>query len=105
MYLGRDPDFVIVGEAEDGRQAVQLAIELQPDVVLMDLLMPVLDGVAAIQAIRRDAPGVEIVALTSVLDDDQVVAAVRAGAIGYLVKDAHGLELKEAIRAAAMGRV
>jgi two-component system, NarL family, response regulator LiaR len=74
-------------------------------VVLMDLLMPVLDGIAAIQAIRREAPAVEIVALTSVIDDDQVVAAVRAGAIGYLVKDARGLELKEAIRAAAAGRV
>ena len=105
MYLGRDPAFEIVGEAEDGAQAVQLAVDLEPDVVLMDLLMPVLDGVSAIQAIRRQSTGVEIVALTSVLDDAQVVGAVRAGAIGYLVKDARGLELKEAIRAAAAGRV
>jgi two-component system, NarL family, response regulator LiaR len=105
MYLGRDPSFDVVGEAEDGQQAVQLAAERHPDVILMDLLMPVMDGIAAIQAIRRDVPGAEVVALTSVLDDEQVVAAVRAGAIGYVLKDAHGLELKEAIRAAADGRV
>jgi DNA-binding NarL/FixJ family response regulator len=105
MYLERDPGFEIVGEAEDGQQAVGLAAERRPDVVLMDLLMPVMDGVAAIEAIRRTSPGVEIVALTSVVDDEQVVKAVRAGAIGYLLKDARGLELKEAIRAAADGRV
>lgn len=105
MYLGRDPGFEIVGEAEDGQQAVQLAAERQPDVILMDLLMPVMDGITAIRTIRRDEPAIEIVALTSVLEDEQVVAAVRAGAIGYVLKDAHGLELKEAIRAAADGRV
>jgi DNA-binding NarL/FixJ family response regulator len=105
MYLERDPGFEIVGEAEDGQQAVALVSERHPDVVLMDLLMPVMDGVAAIEAIRRTSPGVEVVALTSVVDDEQVVAAVRAGAIGYVLKDAHGLELKEAIRAAADGRV
>jgi NarL family two-component system response regulator LiaR len=105
MLLTRDPSFVVVGEAEDGAAAVQLAKELRPNVVLMDLLMPVMDGIAAIAAIRREAPGVEIVALTSVLDDDKVVGAVRAGAIGYVLKDALGPELKEAIRAAAAGRV
>ena len=105
MYLGRDRQFEVVGEAENGEQAVRLAAERHPDVVLMDLLMPVLDGIAAIQAIRREQPGVEIVALTSVLDDEQVVAAVRAGAIGYVLKDAHGMELKDALRAAAEGRV
>lgn len=105
MYLGRDPGFEIVGEAEDGQQAVQLAAERQPDVILMDLLMPVMDGITAIRTIRREVPAIEIVALTSVLEDEQVVAAVRAGAIGYVLKDAHGLELKEAIRAAADGRV
>jgi DNA-binding NarL/FixJ family response regulator len=105
MYLTRDPGFEIVGEAENGAEAVRLSAEHHPDVVLMDLLMPVMDGIAAIEAIRRDVPGVEVVALTSVLEDDQVVAAVRAGAIGYVVKDAHGVELKEAIRAAAAGRV
>ncbi|MBV9174262.1 MAG: response regulator transcription factor [Chloroflexi bacterium] len=105
MYLGRDPAFQVVGEAEDGQQAVRLAAEHKPDVVLMDLLMPVLDGIAAITAIRRELPGVEVVALTSVFEDDQVVSAIRAGAIGYVLKHAHGLELKEAIRSAAEGRV
>jgi NarL family two-component system response regulator LiaR len=105
MLLTRDPSFVVVGEAEDGATAVQLARELQPDVVLMDLLMPIMDGITAIAAIRREVPGVEIVALTSVLDDDRVVGAVKAGAIGYVLKDALGPELKEAIRAAAAGRV
>jgi DNA-binding NarL/FixJ family response regulator len=105
MYLARDPAFEVVGEADDGAQAVRLATERRPDVVLMDLLMPVMDGISAIEAIRREAPGVQIVALTSVLEDERVVAAIRAGAIGYVLKDAHGLELKEAIRAAAAGRV
>lgn len=105
MYLGRDPAFDVVGDAENGAEAVRLAAEREPDVVLMDLLMPVMDGITAIQTIRRDAPGVEIVALTSVLEDEQVVAAVRAGAIGYVLKDTHGTQLKEAVRAAAEGRV
>jgi DNA-binding NarL/FixJ family response regulator len=105
MYLERDPGFEMVGEAEDGQQAVRVVAERQPDVVLMDLLMPVMDGISAIEQIRRESPDVEVVALTSVLDDEQVVAAVRAGAIGYVLKDAHGLELKTAIRAAADGRV
>jgi two-component system, NarL family, response regulator LiaR len=105
MYLSRDSEFEIVGEAEDGAQAVRLARELRPNVVLMDLVMPGMDGIAAIGQIRREIPGVEVVALTSVLDDKLVVVAVRAGAIGYMLKDAKGSELKEAIRAAAAGRV
>jgi DNA-binding NarL/FixJ family response regulator len=105
MYLARDPAFEIVGEATDGVQAVRLASQLHPDVVLMDLLMPGMDGVAATEAIRRESPEVQVVALTSVTEDEMVVAAVRAGAIGYVLKDAHGMEMKEALRAAAEGRV
>lgn len=105
MYLAREVEFEVVGEAEDGAQALAMARELRPDVVLMDLVMPVMDGVVATAAIRREVPGVEVVALTSVLEDELVVSAVRAGAIGYLLKDARGPELKEAIRAAAAGRV
>jgi NarL family two-component system response regulator LiaR len=83
MFLGADPELEIVGEARDGAEAVRLALELRPDVVLMDPTMPSMDGIRAIAAIRRQAPDIEIVALTSVLEDASVVDAVRAGAIGF----------------------
>src|SRR5512139_2442554 len=85
MFLGSDPELEIVGEARDGAEAVRLAQQLTPNVVLMDLLMPVMDGIAATAAIRREVPDTEVVALTSVLEDTAVVDAVRAGAIGYLL--------------------
>jgi NarL family two-component system response regulator LiaR len=105
MFLNLDPDFEIVGEAADGAQALALARQLKPDVVLMDLLMPVMDGIEATAAIRREQPDVEVIALTSVLEDASVIGAVRAGAIGYLLKNAEADELCRAIRAAAAGQV
>lgn len=105
MFLSADPELEIVGEARDGAEAVRLAHQLQPDVVLMDLLMPVMDGIAATAAIRREVPDTEVVALTSVLEDTAVVDAVRAGAIGYLLKDTDAHELRRAIKAAAAGQV
>jgi two-component system, NarL family, response regulator LiaR len=105
MFLGLDPELEVVGEAEDGAQALRLTERLRPDVVLMDLLMPVMDGVAATAAIRRAVPDTEVIALTSVLDDDTVVGAVRAGAIGYLLKTTEADALCHAIRAAAAGQV
>ena len=105
MFLGSDPELEIVGEARDGAEAVSLARQLHPDVVLMDLLMPVMDGVAATAAIRRELPDTEVVALTSVLEDTAVIDAMRAGAIGYLLKDTEGHELRRAIKAAAAGQV
>lgn len=105
MFLGIDPDLVVVGEAADGEEAVHLARLLRPDVVLMDLLMPVMDGIAAIAAIRTILPETEIIALTSVLESDAVVRAVKAGAIGYLLKDTRAAELRRAIKAAASGQV
>ena len=105
MFLGLDPELEIVGEAADGVQAVEQAKELTPDVVLMDLLMPNMDGIQATAIIRRELPDVEVIALTSVLEDGSVVGAVRAGAIGYLLKDAEPNELCRAIRAAAAGQV
>jgi two-component system, NarL family, response regulator LiaR len=105
MYLGSDSEIEIVGEARNGAEAVNLTQKLQPDVVLMDLLMPIMDGIAATTAIRRESPDVEVVALTSVLDDTSVIEAVRAGAIGYLLKDTDSHELRRAIKAAAAGQV
>jgi len=105
MYLKLDPELEIVGEAGDGAEAVRLAHELKPDVVLMDLLMPVMDGITATDVIRRELPDTEVIALTSVLEDSAVVGAVRAGAIGYLLKDTSSDDLCQAIKAAAAGQV
>jgi len=104
-FLSYDPDLEVVGEAADGVQAVRLARELMPDVVLMDLLMPGMDGIEATAAIRRESPEIEVLALTSVLEDASVVGAVRAGAIGYLLKDTQAEALCRAIKAAADGQV
>lgn len=105
MFLGLDPELDVIGEAGNGDEAVRLTRRLRPDVVLMDLLMPGMDGIAATEMIRRERPATEVLALTSVLEDAQVVGAMRAGAIGYLLKDVAGDELCQAIRAAAAGRV
>ena len=105
MFLSLDPDLEIVGEAGDGAEALRLARDLKPDVVLMDLLMPVMDGIAATGAIRKEIPDTEVIALTSVLEDTAVFGAVRAGAIGYLLKDTQADELCRAIKAAAAGQV
>ena len=104
MFLDLDDGIEVVGETTNGREAVRLAQELCPDVVLMDLLMPVMDGITATAAIRRDLPEVEVVALTSALDDAMVVRAARAGAIGFLLKTAEADELRSAVKAAAAGQ-
>ena len=105
MFLSLDPDLEVIGEAENGKEALAMARELKPDVVLMDLLMPVMDGIAATEAIRRELPNVEVIALTSVLEDVSVSGAVRAGAIGYLLKNTEAEDLGRAIKAAADGQV
>jgi NarL family two-component system response regulator LiaR len=105
MYLALDAELEVVGEAANGAEALRLAHELEPDVVLMDLLMPVMDGIAATDAIRRELPAAEVLALTSVLEDSAVYGAMRAGAIGYLLKDTKAEELCRAIKAAAAGQV
>lgn len=105
MFLSLDPDIEVVGEAENGEEALGMARELHPDVVLMDLLMPVMNGMEATKAIRSEMPDVEVIALTSVLEDVSVTGAMRAGAMGYLLKDTQAEELHRAIRGAAEGRV
>ena len=105
MVLDLDPELEVVGEASNGEEALHQARRLKPDVVLMDLVMPVMDGVKATGEIRRELPDTEVVALTSVLEDASVTGAVKAGAIGYLLKNTGGDELCQAIKAAAAGQV
>jgi len=105
MVLDLDPELEVVGEASNGEEALHQARRLKPDVVLMDLVMPVMDGVKATGEIRRELPDTEVVALTSVLEDASVTGAVQAGAIGYLLKNTGGDELRQAIKAAAAGQV
>jgi DNA-binding NarL/FixJ family response regulator len=105
MFLSLDPDLEIVGEGVNGQQAVDLVKELSPDVVLMDLLMPVMDGIEATKIIRSQYPDTEVIALTSILENTSITGAIRAGAIGYLLKDSEADELRRAIKAAAAGQV
>ncbi len=105
LVFDLEDDLEVVGEAGDGREALERVAELQPDVVVMDLLMPIMNGVEATRAIRTAHPDVEVVALTSVLEDRLVVDAVEAGAAGYLLKETRPDELFEAVRAAARGEV
>src|SRR4028118_1739315 len=104
-FLELDPALEVVGEAGNGEEAMAMAQRLEPDVVLMDLLMPVMNGIEATRQIRRQLPEVEVVALTSVLKDVSVTGAIKAGAIGYLLKTTEADELCEAIKAAAAGKV
>jgi len=101
--LAAEADLDVVGEAEDGEQAVALATEHRPDVVLMDLRMPGVDGAAATARISRELPGVRVLILTTYDTDGDILRAVEAGAIGYLLKDASRAELAGAVRAAARG--
>ncbi len=105
MFIEGDPELQVVGDAKNGAEAVRLAHELNPDVVLMDLLMPVMDGIAATLTIRRERPETEVLVLTSVLEDSAVVGAMRAGAIGYILKETDAQDLRQALRAAAAGQV
>jgi NarL family two-component system response regulator LiaR len=96
--IDSEPGMTLVGEAADGVQAVQQAASLQPDVVLMDLVMPRKDGIEAIGEIQAENPNVRILVLTSFAEDDKVFPAIKAGALGYLLKDSSSDELLQAIR-------
>jgi DNA-binding NarL/FixJ family response regulator len=103
VLLQTASDLEVVGQAADGEQALRLARELQPDVVLMDLSMPVLDGVAATRRLVAEQPGARVVVLTSFAETERVQQALAAGAIGYLLKDCEPDELMAGVRAAAQG--
>lgn len=103
-FLSAFDDLELAGEASSGERAVALCPQLQPDVVLMDLAMPGMDGAAATRKIREQCPQVQVIALTSFKEKEMVEAALQAGAIGYLLKDVSADELARAIRAAAAGK-
>lgn len=98
-------DLILAGEAADGRQAVALAAELHPDVILMDLVMPHMDGLQAITAIKTADPAARILVLTGFADDEKVFPAIKAGALGYLLKDTPRSQLLQAIHDVARGQV
>jgi DNA-binding NarL/FixJ family response regulator len=101
--LSVQPDFEVLGEAANGEEALRLAVQLQPGVVLMDLRMPVMDGVTATQRLHDALPNCRVIVLTTFDDEDLVFDGLRAGAVGYLLKDVSSEKLFEAIRAAARG--
>lgn len=104
-FLSVNPELELIGEAENGEQAIVRAGILKPDVILMDLMMPVMDGVAAIAAIKKQNPEIQIIALTSFQEDELVQNALKAGAVGYLMKNVSARELAAAIRAAKEGKM
>jgi DNA-binding NarL/FixJ family response regulator len=104
LLLGTLPGITVAGEAADGNAAVSLVTELQPQVVLMDLNMPGCDGVAATRRIAQEHPGTRVVVLTTYADDESIIGALQAGALGYLTKDATRAEIGRALQAAAAGQ-
>lgn len=104
MLLSEESDIEVVGEAGDGAESVKLAAMLQPHVILMDLVMPGMDGIQAMQSIRVVSPSSQVLVLTSFGEDQRVRDAIQAGAIGYLLKDVLRADLLQAIRAAAQGQ-
>jgi DNA-binding NarL/FixJ family response regulator len=109
-YLGTEPSMIVVGEAGDGKEALnEIAVlangDGPPDVVLMDLLMPTMDGIATTSEIKRRWPIIEVVAVTSFLEEDKIRGALEAGATGYLLKDADAPDVADAIRAAVAGEM
>lgn len=101
--LASEPGFDLVGEAADGAEAVQLATQLNPDVILLDMVMPHMDGLETIDALKAQNPRVRILVLSSFADDDKVFGAIKTGALGYLVKDCTPQEVLRAIREVARG--
>jgi two-component system, NarL family, response regulator LiaR len=105
LFLERDPELEIIAEATDGAEAVDVTRQLHPDVILMDILMPIMDGISATALILQEMPAIKIIVLTNVLEHSSVVRAVKAGASGYLLKDIQADELCRAIKAVVTGQV
>lgn len=105
FFLSLQPDFEIVGEAANGQEAVEKAAELQPDMILMDLQMPVMDGIEASRIIAEQHPAIKVLVLTSFADRSHIVPALQTGAIGYMLKDVAPDQLAEAIRSAYKGNI
>ncbi len=103
VILNAQPDLEVIGQAADGQEAVELAARLRPDVILMDIRMPRLDGIAAARRIKETLPNARILILTTYSDDELVFEGIRAGALGYLLKDITRARLAEAVRGAARG--
>ncbi|TLN24102.1 response regulator transcription factor [bacterium] len=101
--LETEPDLQVVGEGSNGREAVELAVSLHPDVILMDLVMPEMDGIEATRQIKQRAPEVHVLVLTSFSSNDKVLPSLNAGAIGYLLKDSNTTDLVRAIHQVARG--
>ncbi|MCA0150036.1 response regulator transcription factor [Rossellomorea vietnamensis] len=97
-YLSAQADIDVVGEASDGKEGVQLALELRPDIILMDLVMKEMDGIQATKEIIREWPDAKIIIVTSFLDDDKVYPALEAGAVSYMLKTSKASEIAEAVR-------
>lgn len=104
FFLGTQSDLLLVGEANNGREALDKVAELRPDVVLMDLVMPVMDGIEATQQLKHRHPEIKVIMLTSFSEQDRVIPAIRAGAVGYLLKDVQPDELVSAIQGAYNGQ-
>ncbi|MBO0803535.1 MAG: response regulator transcription factor, partial [Nocardiopsaceae bacterium] len=104
LLLGTLPGIEVAGQAADGDAAVSLVAEVRPQVVLMDLNMPGCDGVTATRRIAGEHPGTRVVVLTTYADDDSIIGALQAGALGYLTKDATRMEIGRALQAAAAGQ-
>jgi NarL family two-component system response regulator LiaR len=104
-YLGALGGFQVVGEASSGAEALELAATAKPQVILMDLVMPVMDGIEATRRLHETHPDIKVIVLTSFADDDKLFPALRAGAVAYLLKDVGPTELAEAVAAAARGEI
>jgi NarL family two-component system response regulator LiaR len=102
--LAGEPDIALAGTATDGNEAVDLVQATHPDVVLLDMVMPTMDGLTALHAIKQARPATQVVILTSFADDERIFAAIKAGAMGYLLKDSSRGQLLEAVRSAAQGQ-